>query len=128
MKDSRSANQKAISQGMKFHWARRRAKYGNKITVVDGVKFASKKEAKRYGELTLLWKQGRIGYIVVHPRFQLVVNGELICTYVADFRYLDRSAPQPIVVEDVKGTQTEAFKIKWKLAQALYPNYEWKLT
>ena len=39
---------------------RKPGKYGNKKTVVDGITFASKKEARRYGELILLQKGGLI--------------------------------------------------------------------
>ena len=37
-----------------------RNKYGNKKTVVDGITFDSRKEAKRYQELKLLEKAGEI--------------------------------------------------------------------
>jgi len=32
------------------------------------------------------------------------------------------------VVEDKKGVQTPAFKIKWALAKALHPGIDWRIT
>jgi len=109
----------------------RRNKYGAKPQVVDGVRFASKAEAKRDAELVLLEKLGKIHGLTRQPRFPLKVDGKLICTYVGDWTYFenvgDERAFGPIV-EDKKGTQTQAFKIKWKLAKALYPHIEWRIT
>lgn len=96
-----------------------RPKYGNRKTVVDGITFASAKEASRYGELKLLEKAGEIRGLQLQPRFPMQVNGQHITTYVADFQYQERQG-QLDTVEDVKGVQTEAFKIKRKLFEALY--------
>lgn len=103
----------------------RRNKYGAKPQVVDGVRFASKAEAKRDAELVLLEKAGVITGLTRQPRFPLHVYGVLICTYVGDWRYQENGY---VVVEDRKGVLTPAFKIKWALAKALYPDIEWRLT
>ena len=89
-------------------------KFRNKPTEVDGIRFASKKEANRYCELKLLEKAGKIWSLELQPRFQLIHAGELICTYVADFRYNPGG-----VVEDVKGVRTAAYQIKKKLMRIL---------
>lgn len=94
----------------------KRSKFGNKAASVNGIKFHSKKEAARYRTLLLLEKAGTIRDIELQPRFRLVVNGELICTYVADFRY--RSGGQ-VIVEDVKGFRTREYVLKRKLMKAL---------
>ena len=127
--DLRSANQKAISQGLKFAWARRR-KFGNVPTVVDGVRFASKAEAKRDAELLLLERANKICGLARQPRFPLVVKGVKVCTYVADWSYFDADVNRmkTLVVEDAKGVQTPAFRIKWALAKALHPEIEWRLS
>ena len=49
-------------------------KYRNIKTVVDGITFDSAKEARRYGELKLLEKSGRISGLEVQPAFRIVVN------------------------------------------------------
>lgn len=108
----------------------RQSKYRNVATVVDGVRFASKAEAARDAELLLMEKAGVIGDIRRQPRFPLIVNGVKICVYVADWGYLDfeNISGSIHVVEDKKGIRTAAFKIKWRLAKALYPEIEWRLS
>lgn len=109
----------------------KRSKYRNVPTVVDGVRFASKAEAKRDAELQLLHQQHKIIFLRRQPRFDLIVRGQKICTYVGDFEYLDGFDPggNPIrVVEDRKGVLTAAFKLKWRLCKALHPEIEWRLS
>ena len=110
---------------------RRPTKYRNQPVVVDGVRFASKAEAARDAELQLLQRAGKIADLKRQPKFPLIVNGEKIGTYIADWQYREavgfRSAIN--VVEDKKGVQTPAFRLKWKLAQALYPSVNsWRLS
>ena len=94
------------------------AKYRNVRTVVDGIEFDSKKEAKRYQELKLLEKAKQIFTLATQPRYSLTVNNQLICTYVADFEYSNLLGD--VTVEDVKGVRTEAYRIKRKLMKAIY--------
>lgn len=105
------------------------SKYRNQPVVVDGVRFASKAEAKRDAELQLLCKAGEVMAITRQPRFQLVVNGVKVCTYVGDWQYVEKRGQEMfLIVEDRKGALTPAFKIKWALAKALYPEIEWRLS
>lgn len=108
----------------------RKSKYGAIPTTVDGVRFASKAEAKRDAELQQLERAGVIGDIKRQPRFPLVVMGVKIATYVGDWEYMDfeNISGKIRVVEDCKGVQTPAFKIKWALAKALFPEIEWRLS
>lgn len=94
-------------------------KYRAIPTVVDGVRFASKKEANRYFELKVLHRVGEITDLSVQPKFPLVVNGTKVCTYVADFSYRDKAGR--LVVEDVKSkpTMTPAYRLKAKLLLAV---------
>lgn len=94
-----------------------RQKYGAQPVIVDGLRFASKKEAARYRELKAWQDAGGIGGLELQPRYPLVVNGEKVGTYVADFRYRrDGEA----ITEDVKGVKTPLYKLKAKLVKALY--------
>ncbi len=93
-------------------------KYRNEPTSVDGIRFASKKEARRYGELKLLQKAHRIEGLKLQPRYPLTVNGLHVCTYVGDFEYLDMDTRR-IVTEDSKGVKTKEFVIKAKLFHAV---------
>ena len=94
-------------------------KYGNQFTIVDGIRFDSKAEAKRWGELKLLERANQISELERQYRFKLAIGEQLIATYVADFRYFDR-AKSEWVVEDVKGVRTAEFKIKARLMKALH--------
>lgn len=95
------------------------SKYNAKPTIVDGVRFASRKEAARYRELCLMQRAGEIEDLELQPKFPLVVSGINVGTYIADFRYLDRTTGERIV-EDVKGVRTSVYKIKAKLVKALH--------
>lgn len=98
---------------------RKSSKYRAKPTVIDGIRFASRREAKRYCQLRLLSQAGAIASLTLQPRYPLTVNGVLVCTYVADFRYWDARESRE-VVEDAKGFRTREYLIKRKLVQAVY--------
>ena len=107
------AGMKALSD--RFANPHRKSKYNAQRTVVDGITFASKKEAKRYAELKLMEKAGRIQNLQRQVRFDLKVNGVQICHYIADFTYGD-----PLFcVEDTKGYRTPIYKLKKTLMLAL---------
>jgi len=106
---------------------KRPSKFGNVVTEVDGFRFASKKEARRYGELRLLEMAGEIRDLKVQPRFPFKINEHSICTYVGDFSYCTRPEPGAqnvgsFVVEDVKSEITRkhpVYRIKAKLFKAI---------
>jgi len=105
-------------------------KYGNRKTVVDGIKFDSQAEANRYCELKLLEKAGEINNLVLQPKFVLLsgykkdgINVRPMY-YIADFTYQAKNGQ---VVEDVKGVQTAVFKLKKKLFEHKYPDMSIKI-
>lgn len=105
---------------------RSRNKLGNKKIVAHGIEFDSKREARRYSELLLLAKAGKIENLDTQVTFELIPSmfdniptGEVyqrgehkgepkyrrVCiehgiNYVADFVY---DTPSGRVVEDAKG-------------------------
>ncbi len=81
---------------------KRKHKYGAQPTVHDGIRFASKREAKRYLELKLMEKAGRISNLRLQVRYPLVIE----TTYVADFVYDEKGEE---IVEDVKGHRTREY-------------------
>lgn len=91
-------------------------KYGAKRTEVDGISFPSKREAARWQQLLMLERAGVIDHLERQVRYKLEVNGQLICVYVADFRYLDEE--RRVIVEDVKGMKTDVYRLKKKLVKA----------
>lgn len=96
------------------------SKFSNIRTEVDGIEFASKKEARRYGELKLLERAGRITGLKVQPSFPLDVNGKPICRYVGDFEYQTSAGDR--IVEDVKSPITRkhpVYRLKAKLFEAV---------
>jgi hypothetical protein len=96
-------------------------KYRNIPTEVDGVKFHSKKEAKRWVSLTLLQTAGRIKNLKRQVSFELKVEGLLICRYIADFVYEeDTKGVWQTVVEDSKGYPTQIYRLKRKLMEAVH--------
>ena len=97
----------------------RRHKYGAKRTEIDGIKFDSRAEARRYQELKLREKAGEIGQLKVHPRYPIVHEGNKICFVELDFEYLDYCL-QKEAFEDVKGVDTPMSRLKRKLIQAFY--------
>jgi hypothetical protein len=110
------------------------SKYHAKKTIVDGIKFDSKKEALHYSELKLLQTAGIIKSFTCQPVFLLQdkykrKDGKSIrdIRYIADFRveYMDGH----IEIEDVKsyGTITPVFKIKQKMLEKLYPDINFKV-
>ena len=95
----------------------RRSKYRNVKVDLDGHKFDSKKEANRYAELKMLMRAREVTDLEVHPRYDLIINGTKICSYIPDFRYKRAGA---LVIEDVKGVRTKEYLLKKKLMKALH--------
>lgn len=93
------------------------SKYRSRWTVLDGVKFQSAKEARRYRDLALMEKSGAIFNLMRQRPFTLAVNGIPVCKFVADFTYTEQPSGA-YVVEDVKGMRTPIYKLKAKLMKA----------
>ena len=95
-------------------------KYRNrKVHTADGV-FDSVKEYRRWQELKLLEKAGKIANLHRQTPFWLIppqrVNGKLAergVKYIADFTYITKDGQ--FVVEDAKGVRTNVYRIKRKL-------------
>jgi len=106
-----------------------RSKYHAIPTTVDGIRFASKAEAKRYGELRILERAGHIEGLECQPVFVLHARSSTgqaveaikalagtretaVGKYRGDFAYLDYKRGR--IVEDVKGMDTPLSKWKRK--------------
>ena len=100
-------------------------KYGNKKVIVDGIKFDSRKEARRYAELKLLQRAGEIKDLKLQVKFELQPkykkNGKTIqsINYIADFVYFDLIKGQTII-EDTKGYRTKEYILKKKIFEYKY--------
>jgi hypothetical protein len=92
-------------------------KYNARKTVVEGIKFDSKREAARYQQLRLLERAGQISGLRLKVKYPLVVNGVRIGRYTSDFNYVEDGRE---VVEDVKGHVTRDYRLRKLLMLALY--------
>lgn len=79
---------------------------------------SSKKEANRCNELNLLQRAGKITGLSTQRPYDIYVNDQKICRYVADFFYTE--IPHKLVVEDTKGYKTPEYRLKAKLMLAIY--------
>ncbi len=95
----------------------KKTKYNNIKTEVDGIKFDSGKEAKRYLVLKQLEQLKIIENLKLQVRYELKVNGFKVCTYIADFVYFDCQEGREII-EDAKGVKTDVYRLKKKLMKA----------
>ena len=109
--------------------------YNVKTKTSDGLVFDSHKEARRWEQLLLLYKAGKISGLERQHVFELLPNqyesyeryskkGERLkdgrrlverkVDYIADFVYHDPETGK-IIVEDTKGVKTKDYIIKRKL-------------
>jgi hypothetical protein len=105
-------------------------KYKNKKVIVDDYIFDSIQESRRYKELKIQLETGDIKELTLQPRFLLQEafkkNGKHYrkIEYIADFMYWQNGK---YIVEDVKGLQTDVFKLKHKMFEKMYPELELKI-
>lgn len=111
--------------------SKKKNKYRNIKTQVDGITFDSKKEAEYYCKLKLLKQAGEIKDFGLQPRYELQPtfrkNGTTYraITYVADFVITNLDGTTEVV--DIKGVETQVFKIKQKLFEYMYPDLSLKV-
>jgi len=82
--------------------------------------FGSKAEMERFEHLK--WKQeiGVVSHLMLQESFPIGIKKRV---YRADFSYFDER-DKKWVIEDVKGKETDVFKIKWDALDTLYPGIE----
>jgi hypothetical protein len=84
-------------------------------TELDGIKFASRKEARRYRELRLLEKSGELLFFLRQVPFHLPANVKYVCDFLCFWK------DETVTVEDVKGIKTPLYILKKKQVEATYP-------
>lgn len=105
-------------------------KYRNKKVKVDMYVFDSIAESRRYKELKILERAGKIQNLELQPHYLLQEsfrkNKKTFrkIEYIADFQYIENGK---IIVEDVKGIQTDVFKLKHKLFEKKYLDLELRI-
>lgn len=99
-------------------------KYRAVQTVVDGIKFPSKHEARTYSELKLKVKAGVIDFFLRQVPIDLPGGVKMRIDFVTFERIPPRlGINNAYVVEfvDAKGVITKDWKNKKKIAEAIYP-------
>lgn len=101
----------------KFSQIRRKSKYRNVATTTDGIRYHSKKEAKYAQDLEFRKKAGLIKSWERQVRIELYAYGKHICNYYMDFVIYHNDGTVEYV--EIKGYETDVWKIKWKLFEAM---------
>ena len=141
------AKKKAVNKNQKNNSKKSMGKIFHKKTEVDGIVFDSQTEAEYYEYLKAEKKAGRIKSFTMQDEFIiqekfLLINGERINSSVKGFSKLQKANPGCTVqaikyrsdfmvhykdgsvkVIDVKGQKTADFKIKEKMFNYMYPQY-----
>jgi hypothetical protein len=95
-------------------------KYKNTKQTYDGYSYMSKLESAYAQQLDLRVKAKDIKGWRRQEKIRLDVNGKHICNYYMDFVIEHNDNSEEFV--EVKGFETEAWRLKWKLFCALYPD------
>jgi hypothetical protein len=104
--------------------AKKGSKYGNRKTIVDGIKFDSYAESVYYNQLKWLKHNKQIKDFKLQPRFLLQEGFKKndksyrAIEYVADFEVIKLNGSTEVI--DIKGTITKEFAIKRKLFEFKY--------
>lgn len=101
-------------------WGSRGRIFAKKVTI-DGIKFDSEQEGIYYQELKEKEKNGEISNLEIHPNYELLpsfLNNNQKhmnrLSYEPDFVFFDKEQGRKRYI-DVKGFETEEFKLKHKL-------------
>jgi hypothetical protein len=94
---------------------KRANKYGAQVTVVDGIRFDSKREARYYERLVRERAAGLVSYFLRQVPIHLPGGTKLVIDFLVVM------ADGAIRHIDVKGRETTAFKIKRREVQHHYP-------
>lgn len=119
-----------MGEGLKRAFAAARAsrrgnKFGARKTVVDGIKFDSGREAKRWAELQILQRAGRISKLERQVTYILAPSVKIAgekrarpaLRLKADFRYIEDGQT---IVDDAKGYSDTAFRIRQHLMKSVH--------
>lgn len=128
MQDKKTATKKSITieEYRQLQKKKKKPKYGNIITTIDGIKFHSKLEASYYQELKIKKAAGIVKDFSLQPKFLLQppFNHEGMAiegiTYVGDFLITHNDGSLEVV--DTKGAETDVFRIKKKMFHYYHPH------
>nr|GAT43706.1 predicted protein [Mycena chlorophos] len=91
------------------------SKYNNKPTTVDGIRFDSKKEARYYEQLKIRQRTGEVHFWLRQVPMHLADGTKYIVDFLVFFKDRDRDCE----FVDVKGKETQVFRLKKKAVPAV---------
>src|ERR1700719_1323265 len=101
-----------------MYYQRTGNKYNNISKVYNGRSYMSKKEAEYARELDFRQKAKEITEIVPQYKISLDINNHHICNYYVDFLVI--LADDTKELHEVKGMETDIWRFKWRVTEALY--------
>lgn len=108
-----------MSRGYNIRTVRRH--FTPKPQIIDGMRFDSTAEAKRYAELKLLLMAGEIRELRVKPKLPMIVNGKKIGRgwLELDFTYEEfMDGEWRTIYEDYKSVDTRESRLRRQVAEA----------
>lgn len=102
-----------------------RNKYNAQSQVYNNYRYDSRKEATYAIELDWRIKAGEITKWERQHKISIDVNGIHICNYYIDFKVYYPN--EKIEYVEVKGFETDLWRLKWRLSKAMYPDYKFIL-
>lgn len=111
--------QKAIPKPEK---TKRKHKYGAEKKEYNGRKYDSKGEADYAKKLDFRKSIGEIKEIIPQYKIEIAINGIHICHWFVDFKVIFPNGK--VEFHEYKGMETDIFKLKHRLAKAMYPDYK----
>lgn len=115
-------------------WLKRKGnKFGAKKTIIDGIKFDSKREAEYYSQLKIMQRGGLIQSFKRQVSFDLFAHSSVslgsfthpteIAHHIVDFLVINLRGNRE--VHEVKGMETDVWKLKRKIFEANYPEIKY---
>lgn len=99
-------------------YTKKQNKYHNISQIYNGISYDSKKEAAYAKELDLRLKAKDIQSWRRQVSIQLSIYSQPICKYYMDFEITHNDGTIEMV--EIKGFQTEIWRLKWKILEAIY--------
>lgn len=97
-------------------------KYHSITNQYNGITYHSKLESAYAQELDIRVKAGDIKSWDRQVKLDLKVNGQHICNYYIDFVIHHNDGTKEFI--EVKGFETEVWRLKWKLFEALFDDFK----
>jgi len=110
-----------------------KSKFQSVECIVDGIRFQSRLEARRYTQLKQMEQEGVIHNLVLQPKFLIQEKFKDPYTgkvyqpihYIGDFMFTDQTGQK--IVNEVKGFFTDTARLKFKLVIYHYPEIRFVL-